>query len=285
MAAGATRGARRSRANVLALARWEDNRDGWLRGGFYGLDSKLPTLQGLVGDGGTLWIVVSRRRSRGGRLYSLSFRLTNCKARTYAHEGAFGRYGVVGDPVGSALFASNDAKLLLLSLRFQPYRPITTADKIGQSLQTPRRLGAADVALLREHATAVDRWGVFLSYARPDLPRARRLADALHRLGVNVFRDQEALRGGDYWWPAIKRAIRGSRHVLLLWGRHTHTSHWVQRELRYAHRRGTHVLPILAGGAPRAWPDLPWLHRLHAIPYGDPTWSDFTRDLVALLRT
>lgn len=139
--------------HALAIARWEDNRKSWLDGDFFGLTSKRTDLQDLVGDGGTLWIVVSRQQPSGRRNYSLSFRLDKCKAHTYRKPGRFGPYAVVGDPARSTLFASNDATLLLLSLRFDPFSPIDrgvassrgrhkeTPDRskvIGQSIQTPR---------------------------------------------------------------------------------------------------------------------------------------------------
>lgn len=106
--------------HALAIARWEDNREDWLQGKFFGLASKTPDLQEMVGNGGTPWIVISRRRSIGGRLDTLSFRLDGCRKKTYGREGKFGKYAVEGDPQGSTLFASNDAKLLLT------FRPLSS---------------------------------------------------------------------------------------------------------------------------------------------------------------
>ena len=98
--------------HALAIARWEDNSRGWLRGGFYGLASKKQRLQGLVGDGGTLWIVVSRRHP-GGRSYAVSFRLERCRTVEYTRS-RFGKHGVEGDPTRSLFFSSGDARRLLL---------------------------------------------------------------------------------------------------------------------------------------------------------------------------
>jgi TolB-like protein/cytochrome c-type biogenesis protein CcmH/NrfG len=49
---------------------------------------------------------------------------------------------------------------------------------------------------------------VFLSYAREDAAAARRIADALRAFGVEVWFDQNELRGGDSWDTNIKKQIR-----------------------------------------------------------------------------
>ncbi len=49
---------------------------------------------------------------------------------------------------------------------------------------------------------------VFLSYAREDAEAARRIADALRAFGVEVWFDQNELRGGDAWDQKIRSQIR-----------------------------------------------------------------------------
>jgi hypothetical protein len=49
---------------------------------------------------------------------------------------------------------------------------------------------------------------VFLSYAREDTDAARRLANALRGFGVEVWFDQNELRGGDTWDQKIRGQIR-----------------------------------------------------------------------------
>ncbi|HVS54191.1 MAG TPA: TIR domain-containing protein [Opitutaceae bacterium] len=49
---------------------------------------------------------------------------------------------------------------------------------------------------------------VFLSYAREDTDAVRRIADALRAFGVEVWFDQNELRGGDMWDAKIKKQIR-----------------------------------------------------------------------------
>jgi hypothetical protein len=49
---------------------------------------------------------------------------------------------------------------------------------------------------------------VFLSYASQDAEAARRICDALQVLGLEVWFDQSALRGGDAWDASIRRQIK-----------------------------------------------------------------------------
>jgi TolB-like protein/Tfp pilus assembly protein PilF len=49
---------------------------------------------------------------------------------------------------------------------------------------------------------------VFLSYSREDVEPARRIADALRAFGIEVWFDQNELRGGDSWDAKIKKQIR-----------------------------------------------------------------------------
>ena len=49
---------------------------------------------------------------------------------------------------------------------------------------------------------------VFLSYASQDADAARRICDALRTVGLDVWFDQSALRGGDAWDASIRRQIK-----------------------------------------------------------------------------
>ena len=49
---------------------------------------------------------------------------------------------------------------------------------------------------------------VFLSYASQDAEIARRICDALRAVGLDVWFDQSALRGGDAWDASIRRQIK-----------------------------------------------------------------------------
>src|SRR6056297_843098 len=49
---------------------------------------------------------------------------------------------------------------------------------------------------------------VFLSYASQDTDAARRIHDALHAAGIEVWFDQSELRSGDAWDAEIRRQVR-----------------------------------------------------------------------------
>jgi hypothetical protein len=244
-----------SSGHALVLASWEKNSEAWLDGRFFELRSRKQLLQDRVSNGGTLWIVVSRP-SRHGRLYTLSFRLNECRPQTYSSHGRFGRYAVVGDHEKSRFLATADAKLLLLALRFDPVSPINgpADNQVSNSIRVPRCLSPADVGLLDEYATRSDRWSVFISYRQAsEGALAGELSEALQREGVSVFRDQEGLRGGEKWWPTLKRAISRSRRLVVLIGPTTQQSTWVHSEIQHALDEGVRIVPVLAGGDFTGW--------------------------------
>ena len=49
---------------------------------------------------------------------------------------------------------------------------------------------------------------IFLSYASQDAAAARRICDALHAVGLDVWFDQSAPRRGDAWDASIRRQIK-----------------------------------------------------------------------------
>jgi hypothetical protein len=257
---------------AIVLASWEKNSKAWRDGKFFELRSNKRRLQETAGGRGTLWIVVSRPASEG-RLYTVSFRLNECQSKTYDTAGKFGRFAVVGDRDRSEFFATADARLLLLALRFDPVRPINgpADNQVSNSLRVPRCLNPSDVQLLEENAARSDRWSVFISYQRREnLELATTLSEALQREGVSVFRDQEGLRGGDKWWPVIQRTISRSQRLVLLIGRTTHESTWVRKEVEHAFDNGVRVIPILSGGDFQSWGEPgKRLSSLHALNMSD----------------
>lgn len=259
--------------HAIVLASAEVNSHSWLDGRYFELRSRKPWLQEAVGDGGTLWIVVSRPLAAGGRLYTVSFRLEACRSRDYAHAGKFGRHAVIGDETKSRFFAAPDARLLLLSLRFEPFKPINghADNQVSNSLRRPRCLSKEDVDLLERYVSGADRWGAFVGYRRScSLAQARELSDALQLAGVAVFRDLESLKGGDIWWDRIQHAIARSQRFILIVGPTTHESKWTRQEVRHALKSETRIIPVLAGGDLGEWGDLRGeLERLHSLNLGD----------------
>jgi TIR domain len=254
-----------SSSHALILASWEANTSEWLDGKYFELRSKKRRLQDIVGDGGTLWIAVSRP-TKLGRIYNLSFCLRSCTKVIYPTRGKFGEYAVKGDRLQSRYYPSSDAKLLLLALRFDPFRPINgpNVNQISNSIRTPRCLSESDVRLIEEYATESDRWSVFISYQRSndDLNLATRLFDALQGMGVSVYRDLDRLRAGDEFSPILKHAVTRSHNLVVLIGRTTYESQWVRQEVEWALEANNRVVPILAGGDLSDWDKLSALHYL-----------------------
>jgi TolB-like protein/predicted Zn-dependent protease len=62
---------------------------------------------------------------------------------------------------------------------------------------------------------------VFLSYAREDTEAARRIADALRSQGIEVWFDQNELRGGDAWDAKIRKQINDCTLFLPIISQHT----------------------------------------------------------------
>lgn len=269
------------RTHALALVREELNSTHWQAGRHPRVRSRSRRMQELVGDGGDLWIVLSRRGAGGRRRYSLSHRFVGCRAVTLPDDGpsGFGRHAVRGDPARSRFFARNDAKLLLMSLRFDPWSPLRSWPP-GQALRTPRTLADGDVALLADHAELSARHAVFMSYSRRDVLRAREIAGCLDRDGVGVFRDEDALQVGRDWRQGLDEAIRVAKHFVLLMSPDSARSTWVRKELALAEESGSHVVPVaLRPGARR---DFRGLSGLEVLEWGVPSPAE---SLGRLLRT
>ena len=69
--------------------------------------------------------------------------------------------------------------------------------------------------------SAAENKAVFLSYASQDAEAAKRICEALRAAGVEVWFDQNELRGGDAWDSKIKRQIRECALFLPVISAHT----------------------------------------------------------------
>lgn len=86
---------------------------------------------------------------------------------------------------------------------------------------------------------------VFLSYATADNEAVERLGEALTSHAVDVWRDKEQLRMGQFWPMALGEAIADSDGLVLLWSQQAHESHWVGVELNIALAVGRPVFPVV----------------------------------------
>ena len=115
---------------------------------------------------------------------------------------------------------------------------------------------------------------MFISYAREDQTMARALADLLDSEGFEVWWDAE-IYAGQSFPDLIEDAIRASRHVIVLWSKHSVESEWVIREVGLA-KKDRKLLPVLLEGV--AHDDLPKQFRdIHCIQYRG--WAPLLREL------
>ena len=90
---------------------------------------------------------------------------------------------------------------------------------------------------------------VFVSYARPDEPLAKRVADALVTEGYHAWRDDE-LPAHRAYADVIQERLSSAKAVVVLWSGHAAKSHWVRAEADAARAAGTLVQATLDGGIP-----------------------------------
>jgi adenylate cyclase len=90
---------------------------------------------------------------------------------------------------------------------------------------------------------------VFISYARPDEPQAKRVADALTALGYQVWRDDE-LPAHRAYADVIEERLASAKAVVVLWSQEAAKSHWVRAEADAARAAGCIVQAILDGTVP-----------------------------------
>ena len=259
--------------NALAVAVYERNINAWRspdRGsGSPTLLSRGCNLQSMVGDGGTLWIIMSRPGANKSRLYSLTYKLVACQRFIARGTAArkFGKHGVRGNPVSSSFYPTNDARLVLMSLRFPAHRPVPSLSRINQYLRFPRYLSYEDVCLLEEYAERhIDRRSVFVSYARADARYAIDLKDALERRGISVFRDEDSILSGQNWRQGIAHAIEHAMYFVVLCSPISASSVEVWNEIEQAMKRRSiakgseyTIVPIFLTGSSlddEAWSEL-----------------------------
>jgi tetratricopeptide (TPR) repeat protein len=96
---------------------------------------------------------------------------------------------------------------------------------------------------------------IFISHATTDGDFVEGLRGALDGLGLKVWVDSRALRGGNRLAPEISDAIEQARQVIVVLSPHTINSPWVRREIQFAQEierkrqdEGYRVVPMLLPG-------------------------------------
>ncbi len=90
---------------------------------------------------------------------------------------------------------------------------------------------------------------VFVSYARPDEPRADRVAEALRAAGYEVWRDDE-LPAHRAYFEVIEERLNAAKAVVVLWSVNAAKSQWVRAEADAARNRSLLVHASLDGTVP-----------------------------------
>lgn len=88
--------------------------------------------------------------------------------------------------------------------------------------------------------------GVFLSYAREDLKRAKVVAAALEKAGYSVWWDRHLVGGREYS-AEIDTALAAADAVVVLWSKHSVGSQWVRDEAAEGRDSGR-LVPVLLDG-------------------------------------
>jgi len=87
---------------------------------------------------------------------------------------------------------------------------------------------------------------LFLSYSRPDQPRARQVIDLLEANGFDVWWDGR-LEGGENFLQTTEAALEGAACVVVLWSATSVDSHWVRDEAQRGRERGC-LVPLTIDG-------------------------------------
>ena len=90
---------------------------------------------------------------------------------------------------------------------------------------------------------------VFVSYARPDEPHARRVAEVLRTDGYLVWRDED-LPAHRAYADVIEERLNAAKAVVVLWSAHAAKSQWVRAEADTARSAGTLIQVTVDGSIP-----------------------------------
>jgi hypothetical protein len=264
--------------HAIAMVKWKVFRPGagselFTRSYYYA--SRQRRLVNLVGDGGTLWLVTSRRKRGEPRRYHLAYKLVDCVAAPPSEEIAeqFGPYMVhARDWDRSVHFPYNEVTETLLRLRFTSGQPVTDRSKIGLRLLSIPQLTPEDMDLVERFQQKVfSERTAFLSYAHRNRRVATRLERELEARNVHVWRDETSLRAGEVWQAALARIARSADCVLVLISPAAAASDWVRREVNWATTEFAagglveRIIPLLlpSGG----WDGFPELQAFQRVDY------------------
>ena len=227
-----------SEAHAMAMVKWKVFRPGRLGLKTFDYGSNQAQLIKKIGDGGTLWLVTSRRKGSEARRYHLAYKLVNCSQIPREMSGTSGKlwkYVVRGDTDKSVHFKYNDVTDVLRRLTFTTGRPMAEVSNIGLRLMSIPCLTKDDSELLNrfEHKVTKGRTA-FISYSHKDESAASQLELELGKRDIVVARDVSFLRAGENYVDALARAAGSTDCFLVLLSRSSGRSKWVGKEIDWA---------------------------------------------------
>ena len=265
--------------HAAAMVGWKVFRPSRGSGGaaVYDYGSNQRRLLQRVADGGTLWLVTSRRKGDGQRLYHLAYKLVACKdikPEDSVFSGSWKYVVRAGDWARSRHFGYNDATDTLRSLRFTSGSPMRENTNFGLRLLGIPELARDDIEKLERLQHKIENGrAVFISYSRPDSAAASALEVELGVRDISSSRDVAFLQPGVEWAAALRQEAMGCECFIVLISSNSSKSEWVRREVGWAlaeyEANGLvkSILPIVlpSGG----WKNFPELHRFERWQYPD----------------
>jgi hypothetical protein len=105
---------------------------------------------------------------------------------------------------------------------------------------------------------------VFLSYAEPDEPIAKKVAAGLEKEGLKVWYDRREILPGQNWAESVSKALKESRAMVVLLTPDSLRSTFVRREIDYALGDQTfshRLIPVIVSEElPEN--DIPWIKEI-----------------------
>lgn len=86
---------------------------------------------------------------------------------------------------------------------------------------------------------------VFIRYAKQDKAFAEQLSQQLRQAGVEIWRGAQAIRAGEDWGDAMRRAISEADAMILIASRHSMASALILSEIDIAQEHEVTVLPVV----------------------------------------
>jgi len=275
--------------HAIAMVKWDRFRSGGSSSGVavydYGSDKKI--LLQRVAEGGTLWLITSRRKASSQTSYHLAYKLVNCK-RIDPDKSLFsGEYKFVvraKDWEKSRHFKFNDATDTLRRLHFSSGKTMSEVTNIGLRLLSIPELTKTDIEMLEllQHKIENGR-AVFISYSHQDSTFTSELEFELSTRDISTSRDVTFLKAGQEWEEAIRREVMGTDCFIVIVSPESAKSNEVKKEVQWAiqeydaHGLIKAIIPVVlsAGG----WNMFPELHRFHywQYPHSDINKEDFDK--------